>query len=143
MKIKTNADRVSMRIKGYMKNVDENSASIVPHIVVSIIDDVSQDTPVKTGMARSGWNASKYGPDYVRRPDIVSQGEVVNRAISRMGTRANSAFVSNGVPYIGLLDQGSSQQAPAGFVRAAVRRAVMKLGGVRLLQNGSAKKLRR
>ena len=58
-----------------------------------------------------------------------------------MGKKADGAFVSNGVPYIGKLDQGSSQQAPAGFVRAAVVKAVAKLAGVRLLTPGSTKKI--
>lgn len=48
-----------------------------------------QTTPVDTGRARAGWQLENEG---------------------------DFAVVSNMVPYIGVLNDGHSQQAPAGFV---------------------------
>ena len=37
-------------------------------------------------------------------------------------------YLVNNVPYIGVLDQGHSQQAPAGFVQAAIDRSIRGAG---------------
>jgi hypothetical protein len=57
-------------------------------------DDIIETTPVRTGRAKSGWKqVDTYKPDGKTRTVIV-----------------------NRVPYIGVLDQGASKQAPNGIV---------------------------
>lgn len=52
-------------------------------------------TPVDTGVARNGWQMSKNG---------------------------RSVIVENQVPYIGILNDGTSKQAPAGFIEDEIDR---------------------
>lgn len=58
---------------------------------------VAKRTPVRTGRARRGWLKTR----------------VFNLGYS-------GAIVENTVPYIGLLDQGHSPQAPAGYVKRVI-----------------------
>lgn len=62
-----------------------------------LTDNLKSRTPIDTGRARRGW-----------------QGRA-------QGTRAT---ISNTVPYIELLENGRSRQAPNGFVRQAVQATV-------------------
>lgn len=85
-------------------------------------------TPVKTGYARASWIPS------IAQPSLATGGskQAVNPAIAEAGAASvltyrlgmGAVFVSNNVPYILKLNAGHSRQAPAGFVDAAVERAV-------------------
>lgn len=79
-------------------------------------------TPVKTGQARSNWNAGISRPDFSTRP---TEGRSGDRALQR-GSRTIAAakpgqavHISNGLPYIQRLNEGWSSQAPAGYIERA------------------------
>lgn len=57
--------------------------------------ELKKTTPIKTGRARSGWR--KYRD-------------------TKIGTGQTQTVITNTVPYIGPLDEGSSKQAPQGIV---------------------------
>ena len=61
---------------------------------------------------------------------IVVCGFVVD--LSPLST-TGAVFISNAVPYIRRLDAGSSDQAPAGFVRYAVSKAILEAGNGRIV----------
>ena len=79
-------------------------------------------TPVDTGNARANWQATLDAP----APDVVTVAspggpmEPPGKDFDAERLR----FVANNVAYIRRLDAGHSQQAPAGFVRAALAKAV-------------------
>ena len=75
--------------------VDANS------FIRNLRDDVIEKTPKRTGRAKSGWKqVDTYKPDGKTRTVIV-----------------------NTVPYIGVLDTGSSKQAPNGIVEPSIKSA--------------------
>lgn len=79
-------------------------------------------TPVDTSNARANWQATLDAP----APDVVTVAspggpmEPPGKGFDAERLR----FVANNVAYIQRLDAGHSQQAPAGFVRAALAKAV-------------------
>lgn len=82
-------------------------------------------TPVDTGRARGNWNLSVGREDPTdkperRMPEALSeaQGRVGSVA---MGTKGDRVYLTNGVPYIGRLNDGYSRQAPAAFVQQVVQ----------------------
>ncbi len=92
-------------------------------------------TPVDTGWARANWipsigipiqeDLSGITPDPAVVPgaaakSVAGQAEVATQYKLSLGP----VFVSNNVPYIPILNQGSSQQAPAAFVQQAIAKAV-------------------
>lgn len=93
-------------------------------------------TPVDTGWARANWIPSVSAPaSALRDPgsrdaraasvggassaQAAGQADVLGYKLSR-----GPVYVSNNVPYIVRLNEGSSRQAPKGFVQAAIAKAV-------------------
>ena len=104
-------------------------------------------TPVDKGRARSNWivqmNAparatiEAYAPGSggstgaANAAGALSQGQAVISGYD--GDRHSGIVISNNLPYIGALNNGSSRQAPAGFVQKAIQAAVKQVRGARFL----------
>ena len=105
---------------------------VVRKITLDLHANLVETTPVDTGWARANWVPR------VRTPIDEAVGSPDGGGISAAQAAANSGiaqvlnyrlsqgrvFVSNAVPYIERLNDGSSTQAPAGFVQVAIRKAV-------------------
>jgi len=98
-------------------------------------------TPVDTGWARANW-IPQIGSARTTTAGSRSQAEKgllpgdqqtgVAQVVTGYKLSRGAVHISNNVPYILRLDQGSSKQAPKGFVRRAIRKAVTRdLRGVR------------
>lgn len=115
-------------------------------ISLSIIANVAKRTPVDVGTARSNWHVSTaisaltrkafspflsrwrppYGPGGTLA-ETRNQAGAVWSASSIVGkaTKAGEPlYISNNLPYIQRLNQGWSNQAPAGFVEAGINEGV-------------------
>lgn len=98
--------------------------------VVWAFGKVLEDTPARSGYARSGWTLTTGGsPTVPPRIPAEQQDEyhadrveaAVREALSRLpDDPLVPVYVGNAVPYMALLEAGLSDQAPAGFVAAAV-----------------------
>ena len=102
-------------------------------------------TPVDKGVARSNYRVSKGSrtfaiiPAYSPGKDL-GIGEQANlRAVLAQGRAALSdlkpgqaAFITNNVPYIEQLNNGSSKQSPGGFLEAGAAAARIYISTVRL-----------
>lgn len=84
--------------------------------------ELTAATPVDTGNARANWQTSLDAPplDVVTVASPGGPMEPPGKDFDAERLR----FVSNRTSYIRRLDAGHSQQAPAGFVRDAIARAV-------------------
>jgi len=91
-------------------------------------------TPVDTGWARANWvpaigaaNGALAGTREAAERGNINLS-LAQRGLALIATRyklqQGPVFISNGVPYIGQLNDGSSRQAPAGFVQSAILRAI-------------------
>lgn len=105
----------------------------VKKIVLDGTSNLIEDTPRDLGWARNNW-IPEIGPgpgDPVGSRDDAGVGAA--SAAQQQGIAAIAVTyklgmgiitITNNVPYIVYLNEGSSQQAPAGFVQAAIFRAV-------------------
>lgn len=102
--------------------------------VAIVVDAALVDTtPVKTGRARANWLPSLNTPDKTVIPP-VQEGQRINRGKDVQSLLGNfklsdTILITNNLPYIRRLNEGSSVQAPAGFVDAALakgKRAIKK-----------------
>lgn len=91
-------------------------------------------TPKKTGFAASNWIPSlgaNNGIDGSKRMvSFAAQNAGLAEIRAYRITRTEAPRVSNNVPYIDLLNSGSSLQAPAGFVERAIADAIASVAGV-------------
>lgn len=109
--------------------------TVIKKLVLGIVSNLVSapgegGTPVDTGWARANWVPS-IGPGHsgvIGSPDAVSTGAqqagLATVATSKQAIRIAGVSISNNVPYIVRLNEGSSKQAPRGFVQRAIRKAV-------------------
>lgn len=119
--------------------LNQDVEGLLRRLVTEILDRLiappsEGGTPVDTGWARSNWIPGVGSPP--RKPFATkmsvstSKQEAGRERVARFKLGEGSLFLANLVPYIVLLNQGSSRQAPAGFVQAAVAQAVRRRGNV-------------
>lgn len=127
-------------ITGVGNNVDPTTTAIVKDMVKTMAPVLIKATPVDTGRARSNWqgsvNSIPTGILYYPAPlapssasDGTAEGiQSIENAAAAYTGRGYIA-IANNVPYIGMLNDGSSSQAPAGFVEQAVLAGIMSMNG--------------
>ena len=126
------ADR---QIKAIIQGLEKVTERVISKITLDITANLIETTPVDTGWARANWVPAIGNPHIVNLTgEKVSSAEVIRQAAdqSEASTKVassykldmGSVFVSNNVPYILKLNEGSSAQAPAAFVQRAIHKAV-------------------
>jgi|TARA_R110001632_G_scaffold26356_4_gene71301 mRNA-degrading endonuclease RelE of RelBE toxin-antitoxin system len=86
--------------KAVMKDLKREIAHDFKDYNKDLLDNLKKNTPVGTsGKARQGWK---------------------NKYNNEIGKKSKYNLVENKVPYIGVLDTGSSNQAPNGIVKPAL-----------------------
>lgn len=84
-----------------VESITKNLNAVVNHFLDDFFNEVKKTTPVRKGQAKRGWRKrNKY--------DIDRKGK--------------TTVMENRVPYIGLLDEGASRQAPRGMTDPAFRK---------------------
>lgn len=86
-------------------------------------------TPVDEGTARRNWNSSVGFPDTSTTAETANRrgepgGDEVMRAVSGIAALKpyGISYLTNALPYIEALENGSSRQAPAGMLTPMVAR---------------------
>lgn len=105
--------------------VDRKIELLMKPVALDTTSRVVRQTPADKGTARVNWNLSLGRPDRSTKPEATSKQLARKtasnaRKANRWDPRVESAWLTNALPYIGELENGSSTQAPAGFVRTTV-----------------------
>lgn len=141
--------------KGFSRNLrsradrlNRNLTRTMKEVIGEILETVVKTTPADEGTAKSNWQVGIPGrptgilPAYVPGKKGSTAKVNENAAIDKgAGVIAqyvpgNNVHLTNNLPYIGLLNDGSSSQAPAGFVEQAVLRGRESLKRKRKLTEG-------
>jgi hypothetical protein len=101
------------------KSVDETWRAIVLELFGSVI----KDTPVDTGRARGNWQTT-IGIPASGVVDRLGEGEAVKEVSATAADFSGGKviYLANNLVYIKSLEEGASDQAPAGMVRKNVAR---------------------
>lgn len=125
--------------------IERNVVSLQGHVMDVIQRHIIAGTPVSpitsghSGRARNNWWLTVDAPasleDYTGPFDPTGQLRMEsNTAVLLSSQRVNVKFyLTNNLDYIGELNHGSSQQAPANFVRLAVLEGIAEIKEARLL----------
>jgi hypothetical protein len=113
------------RVRVVIASLTKFVESIVKAVVSNITNNLVQTTPVDTGWARSNWIAKVRGPlsSPVGSKTSVSsafQQQALLTIVTSYKLRTGPVHITNNVPHIVFLNEGSSRQAPRGFVQAAI-----------------------
>lgn len=117
--------QVVLIVKALERFVEKKVKAVTLNATANLIED----TPRKTGWARANYVPS------IGKASTATAGtrEKVSTAMQEAGIASvvtgyklsrGRVFISNNVPYLIFLNDGSSQQAPAMFIQAALARAV-------------------
>lgn len=130
----------SKRIGQLATGVSENADKLVKKVAMAIDQTVVLATPVDTGRARANWIASL---DVASSTVTTSTDKSGRQAIAAARATINGydgdtnaeVHITNNLDYIGPLNDGSSAQAPRGFIRTAVRAGAAAVKGAKLLES--------
>lgn len=145
MVVQTNIRVVFRELRGFTERV-------VQRIVLDATANLIEDTPVDTGWARANWIPSigspptrpagaRLGRDARGRftsigdPDVGAARAAQQVGIATIATgytlEQGNVSITNNVPYIRFLNEGSSSQAPPMFVQMAIARALQAANGLK------------
>lgn len=122
---------------------------VAKEVAIYLVKDLVDTTPVDTSKALSNWIVNQDFPLGIDLdPHYPGSGGSTRAESSRVsiadatdGIRRKEPgsvlYISNYVEYITKLNQGSSRQAPAGFVEGAVDRARRTISKKKLLRGKS------
>lgn len=108
--------------------IDERGSDAACQVAIAIITDLVIETPVDSSKALSNWvvgigapNRSvlePYSYGHLGSTQEISAADAIAAARAVLATKqpGQPIFISNNLPYIRRLNEGSSSQAPAGFV---------------------------
>lgn len=142
-------DDFSRRMGQIASDIPERADKVVRKTVLAVDQALVLSTPVDKGRARSNWIAAlDQATDdtvdaYVEGDGGSTAGANATAAMAQAagvaadydGDLHNEVHVTNNLPYIEVLNDGSSAQAPADFVGEAVRAGVDAVKGSRLLED--------
>jgi len=122
----------------YKTKVLDQLEKVVRAVALVVDAELVRRTPVDTGRARANWLPSLNTPDTrvldgpggsKKGKSFVPSRDTTAEAVTQQYKLTDTIYISNNLPYIQELNNGSSQQAPAGFVDSALakgKRAVKK-----------------
>lgn len=130
----TGAERCIFEMELFVSNV-------VTLIAVAVTNDIVTSTPVDTSFAKKSWIPSIGKPSGAvggskGSPNAGAQ-QTGKAILSKYNLRLGRIYIVNNVPYIGDLNNGSSAQAPSGFVQGGIVRGVTKAKGLALALSAS------
>jgi len=113
------------KIRVQLENETEEEAI---RMVLDIHEKLVTDTPVDTGWSASNWLLST-GKSITRVAGSKEKISIQERSAGAASILSwtfskGAAYDTNNVPYIQDLNDGSSKQAPRGFVQLAIQAAV-------------------
>lgn len=124
----TNGHEFNAQLTKFARKIQVAPQKVVKKVAFQLFRRIIEKTPVDTGRARASWNIS------VGRinPSVAPEGQHPKSA-SALATKANAVlagygadgrlpavWISNNLPYIGELENGHSQQAPAGMLKLSI-----------------------
>lgn len=94
-------------------------------LVLKIHSNLVETTPVDTGAAKNAWVPSIAIP-YQKTPKDITGADAALGVVNMLKWDLKTpAYVSNNMQYIGRLNEGSSTQAPSGFIEKAIQGALI------------------
>lgn len=111
-------------LRRFSAQTQERLVVIPRKIALEVLRRVVMRTPVDQGRARGNWQ-TEVGTMNEGESDVVDPGggaaiEAGVSAIESWTAENVGLFIFNNVPYIGKLEDGYSDQAPAGMVKVTV-----------------------
>ena len=127
MSVTINAAEFNRGLDNWMRQFKVDSDKAMRHIASKLFENIIRRTPVDTGWARGNWypslNARLETKPGDRPFDAANVPPSDPAQVVAAGKAGDVFWLQNGVPYIGNLENGTSQQAPEGMVKLSIAEA--------------------
>lgn len=111
--------RFNLQIDEFARKVGLSSVTVAKRVGFDLFGRITRKTPVDTGRARGSWTIAVN--DANRTVPPAGQADYPIPQVGALALQPGDAIViSNNLPYIVALEQGHSQQAPAGMVAVSI-----------------------
>ena len=115
--------RVDADLSKIAQELNKTVEQVQRGAVSSMYGAILQGNPVDTGFSRANWNVSVGTPDLTVHGQREEKGSYAPLAPAiPENPELLPIYIANGVDYVVYLEEGSSEQAPNGFIRVAVER---------------------
>lgn len=98
-------------LKKFSKSTGLEIETVVRKVAFDIYKGVTEKTPVDTGRAKANWMMGYGNINYT-----ISENTKFVAMQPPKGSGKNVIYITNSLPYINSLENGSSKQAPNGMV---------------------------
>lgn len=109
------------RVQAELERLDKEAKRFINSATrlraLQALAELKRTTPVDTGRARNSWIVTTSPTKFVNTLGNVSQQNLLQPPSEQ---RIEQYYITNGVPYIQDLNEGSSRQAPPRFIEQAV-----------------------
>jgi hypothetical protein len=141
-----NPGQFAKKMRQRAGGIERNVSNLVKKTALTIDRELVLSTPVDTGRARSNWQVSVGSANtdrieaYVKGDGGSSAGANAQAAIDQAAAEVRGhkpgrdIYISNNLPYIGRLNEGSSAQAPEQFIEIAVQLGVSAVRGAKVVE---------
>lgn len=108
-----------------LQELDEAPGRLLRALTLEALGRLILRTPVKTGRAQNNWNVGISRPN-TATDDLEAYPEGGQLALARgtpvagVARAGDTVFITNALPYIQPLEDGSSTQAPKGMIAVTV-----------------------
>ena len=100
----------TMDLNKYCKDKEVEMRKVRKNYAFALYSSIVKKTPVDTGRARANWNVSVDSPDTSTSEDTRKTPKPINKMPDPNGDE--SIFISNNLPYIGVLEYGGFPNPP-------------------------------
>lgn len=116
-------------IERFIRGIDKSYADMMKETAQAIFDELQRTTPKFSAQARANWTVSLGSPriQFVEAIPYAEDSALGLQAINASfvatvlaNYKRGAIYITNHAPYIDVLNDGYSKQAPARFVEAAV-----------------------
>ena len=123
------------QIRVIIDGLNDTSETVIKRLTLDVTSNLIETNPVDTGWSKANWvpsigapliNASISGTGNISTA-TATQSQGIANIVTQYTLDKGDVFVTNNVPYVPKLNDGHSNQAPAGFIQRAILKAVIEL----------------
>lgn len=134
-----NLKALGANLRRRARAVETNADTLVKECTLTILQELVVDTPVDVGTAKSNWQVNiavpasgvlpAYNPGHKGSTGTQNARDAFDagRAALSQYTHGSAVHITNNLDYISDLNEGTSRQAPPGYVQDAVLESIGKI----------------
>jgi len=109
----------ALQLDDFARRVGLSGTTVAKRVAFDVFARIVRKTPVDKGRAKGSWTISVNNADRTVQPD--GQASYPVPQVGALNVQpGDSIWISNNLPYIVKLEEGHSQQAPAGMVAVSL-----------------------